>query len=311
MNAVADIKSQFASLSGRSFIWLIKREFWEHRGRLVITPLVIATILILGVLISALRFGALSVDFGPVQFGRMDGVARSGVQFGFLVAVAAIFAFVMIFVIAYYVLDALYAERRDRSVLFWKSMPLSDVETVLSKLAVASLVAPAFSTLVAIVTGAIMMLIMSVTFSAHGGDFGLVWRAIPIFDNVILVLYSLVVWSLWYVPVVAWGLLASAWARRAPFLWATVPVAAAVVFEYLAFRTNYLVQLIEHSTEDGLRLAFAIPVLQGRGVTEAVSVFDLMTPIRFFGSADVWVGVMIAALLVAATVWVRRYRDVT
>ena len=103
-------------------IWLVRREFWENRAIWMI-PAAIGGFMILIAL-----------------FGRVDLMSLSSqipsrvVHEGFLVAVGATFFAVMSIYSTWYLLDCLYADRKDRSVLFWKSLPISDTTTVLSKL---------------------------------------------------------------------------------------------------------------------------------------------------------------------------------
>src|SRR5206468_10746510 len=62
----------------------------------------------------------------------------------------------------FYCLDALYGERRDRSILFWKSLPVSDVMAVLSKLAIPIVILPLLSFAVTVATQFFMLLLSTV-----------------------------------------------------------------------------------------------------------------------------------------------------
>ena len=115
---------------------LVRREFWEHRS-FVIAPAIVAAILLIGVTFGHVEFGNNSLDklaspeFASKQYSVMTGI---------LSVVALPYLISMGFLTVFYLLDSLYADRKDRSVLFWKSLPVSDRETVISKLVVAAIV---------------------------------------------------------------------------------------------------------------------------------------------------------------------------
>ncbi|HYM34609.1 MAG TPA: hypothetical protein VET48_04385 [Steroidobacteraceae bacterium] len=314
MNAVvANLNSQIGSWSAKNFFWLIKRELWEHRGRFLITPLVIAAIFIF-LTIYALVFKLHAVNIGAINLNGTGGdvVIHSPARFLAYGSFAIAFFAVMVFVSAYYALDTLYADRRDRSILFWKSLPVSDFETVLSKLVVLTFVSPLIVIAISIATQWIVFAAISIKLAANGQSFGLLWTELPVVENVTLILYAFVVVGLWLLPIHAWCLLASAWAQRAVFLWATVPVGVLWFLEYQIFGTNYIGHLLRDRTIGVLPVAFSIPhgAMEGRKLDlSGMQLSDLLTPGVFFSSVQLWGGLLVAAALIAATVWVRRYRE--
>ena len=122
---------------------LIKREIWEHRS-IYVTPLAIAIVISLLTLtgqVSVSAFGE-AVDLGMVGASNIDDVHRRAVLTGAFTVVTTIFAFGAWIVMVFYSLDTLYAERKDKSILFWRSLPVTDAETVISKLLTVGVVIP-------------------------------------------------------------------------------------------------------------------------------------------------------------------------
>jgi hypothetical protein len=148
-------------------------------------------------------------------------------------------------VVFFYLIDCLFSERRDRSILFWKSLPLSDTQTVLSKLAVALVVVP----LGVLVLGAVTQLVLFSIFwlRFHGTLFGNVladWNFVGWFQALVVELAILLCGVVWYAPIAAYFLMLSAWARKLVFLWAIVPLAAIPALEGVFFQTNNVAQFI-------------------------------------------------------------------
>lgn len=317
MNAVATQNARSIGWTG-NFAWLVKRELWEHRA-LYIAPLVVAGVILLA-LITALtqsthiQVGGLHLLDGPGVGVQMDGTGEripDGVRLMFLSMFSIPFYLVISIVALYYSLDALYADRRDRSVLFWKSLPVSDWETVLSKVFVAAVVAPTIAAVVAVISLVVVILIVSVYLAFNGGSFGYLWGHIPFAQNLALLVYLLAINVFWFLPGVAWCLLASAWARRSPFLWAIAPLAAIGYLEYQIFGTQKFLEVL--SVNRGIEMALSTQSLEQAAKASSdgppLTIFDVMTPGNFFSSVDFWGGLVAAAGLLAATVWVRRYRE--
>jgi ABC-2 type transport system permease protein len=307
MNAVATTNARSVSWSS-NFAWLIKRELWEHRA-LYIAPLVVAGVILLGVITALTQAGHIQV--GGLQFDSPGERIPDGVRLMVFTMFSIPFFIVMSIVALYYSLDALYADRRDRSVLFWKSLPVSDWEAILSKVFVAVVVAPAISAFVSVLTLFVVLFVFSTYLAFNGGSFEYLWGQIPFVQNVALLIYLLAINVFWFLPGVAWCLLASAWARRSPFLWAIAPVAAIGYVEYQIFGTHEFLQLL--SADRGVEMALSTQSLEQAAKASSdgppLTILDLMTPGNFFSSVDFWGGMAAAAALLAATVWVRRYRE--
>src|SRR5690554_1830959 len=237
----------------RRFAMLLRREYWENRGGFLWAPVIAGAI---SLLLSAVLFviaivGMRNADSdAKFHLGDGDSMSINGIDLGVLAArmsesdKAQLAAgidltmllssgwpyIVMVFVMFFYCLGALYDERKDRSVLFWKSLPLSDGETVLSKVASAVLVIPLLATLAAIGTMLLFLVLLSLGVMVHGGNpWQLIWGpGHPLLIS-LSVLAAIPVYAIWALPTVGWLMLCSAWARRVPFLWALlVPILSGV-----------------------------------------------------------------------------------
>jgi ABC-2 type transport system permease protein len=203
----------------------------------------------------------------------------------------------------FYCLDALHGERRDRSILFWKSLPVSDFSTVLSKMITPLVILPLVCFGVTTVLQWIMLLLSSAVLLASRVSVAPLWTHAALFQGWPLLLYHLVtVHGIWYAPIYGWLLLASAWARRAPFLWASLPLLAIVAVEKIAFNTSHFGNLLMNRA------------LGGPGGDNFMSGIFSMDPLMHFASdpflisPSLWIGLAIAAAFLAAAVRVRRYQ---
>jgi ABC-2 type transport system permease protein len=204
----------------------------------------------------------------------------------------------------FYCLDALNSERRDRSILFWKSLPVSDLTTVLSKACVPLVVLPLLTFAITIVTQSIMLLISTAALMGSGRSVAVLWNGLPLFQTSPGLLYHLlVIHGLWYAPIFGWLLLVSAWARRAAFLWAALPLFAISVAERIAFNTSHFAGMLANRISGGG---------EGAPVTASGMSMDLMPaggPVQFLVSPGLWIGLAVAAAFLGAAVWLRRNRE--
>ncbi len=284
----------------RPFYWSLRRELWENRS-IYIAPLVAAGVVLFGVLISGLHPPNLTYVHNGVVHMRGPMVLPAAAAFAF--AAFVVFA-TSVIVGVFYCLAALNAERRDRSILFWKSLPVSDLTTVLSKAAVPLVVLPLVT--FAVILGAqILMLALNLVIRlAHGQDPAGAFPGVPLQQVLGLELYALVTLALWYAPVWGWLLLASAWAKRMTFLWGIGPPLALCVVERMAFNTAYFWTALQHRLSGGFDAAVT-PGPAGRGMAG----LPQPDPARFLSSPELWIGLALAAAFLAAAVWLRRRRE--
>ena len=144
------------------FLWLIRREVWEHKA-IWVAPAIVIGCLVLLMLTGNVHLGPITATDGEAKFAQMPQDLQVKLMVIIYGGLALVVFMVMGIVGFFYALDSLYADRRDRSVLFWKSLPLSDAETVLSKFAVAIVVIP----LVALAASLVAQLLIAAGGSAR------------------------------------------------------------------------------------------------------------------------------------------------
>jgi ABC-2 type transport system permease protein len=276
------------------FFWSVRRELWEYRS-VYIAPLAAAGVALFGFLFVLHRVP------GDTQRVIAGGDVTSNIREPYHLAVAVIM--IAAFVVSImYALGALYNERQDRSILFWKSLPVSDLTTVLSKATIPLVILPLFSYAVTVVTTATMFLMSSIVVAASGQSVGALWSQLQGPTQLGLLLYHLLtVHILWYAPIYAFLLLISAWARRVPFLWAVVPALAIAIFERMVFRTQYFTSFVQERVmggNDAMSMQSDFPPHPGVHIM----------PLTFLMTPGVWYGLIAAALFLYAAARVRRYR---
>src|SRR3954465_10625260 len=215
----------------RSFYWTIRRELWENRA-IYLAPLIASGLFLISFLIS-LRHLPTKLQ-AAMALPHMQ--QRTVVQQPYLLA--SLLAMFVTFVIAViYSVDAFQGERRDRSVLFWKSLPVSDFTTVLAKAAIPILVVPVITFLVTAAVQLIMLLLSSARLMGSG-MVGMLWDHASPFRVWPALLYHLVaIHGLWYAPFYGWFMAVSAWAKRGAWLFAVLPVLLVAFAEQIAFNT--------------------------------------------------------------------------
>ncbi|MGC1522341.1 MAG: hypothetical protein WA803_12445 [Steroidobacteraceae bacterium] len=286
-----------------TYIWLIRREFWENRAIWTI-PAVLGGLMILVTL-----FGKVDRMSIPMQLPSQT------IGGGFLLAVGVTFFVVMAIYSTWYLLDCLYADRKDRSILFWKSMPISDTTTVLSKLATAMIVIPAVYFAAADVTSLIMAFILSVRASSFIG--GTLWHADVWLQLQVLWLYVIATSAVWYLPLAAYLLVVSAWARRAVMLWSILPPIAAILVERWFFGSQLIAKQLWDRTVGWLGLAFhtnpgagwRTTIVDNDAIRTPASIWSCLDLAGFLSSPETWIGAAAGVALVAAAVQLRRRRS--
>ncbi len=296
MNTASNIASSGVTAPGynaptRPFYWSVWRELWENRST-YIAPLIVAGIILFGSFVAAVhlpgrRRSALLLD--PVR-------RRAAIETPY--DIAAVMLIITAFIVGlFYCLDALHGERRDRSILFWKSLPVSDLTTVLSKAIVPLAVIPLVSFAVIVGTQFVMLLISTAALLPSGLA-GTTWENFNLFQQSLILLYGLVAIALWHAPIYGWALLVSGWARRATFLWAVVPLLAIGFFEKITFNTSHFASMLKDRVVGFAPEAFAFNMHAS----------PQLTPLRYLSTPGLWLGLIVAAAFVVAAVRLRRYR---
>lgn len=314
----------------RPFYWSVRRELWENRA-IVIAPLAVAAVILFGGLVGVLvgphsrttvrttstvvQNGAVAHSETVVTQGAHVAAATTPGQRAALAVIpydfVALALIVTLFIVAvFYCLGALHNERRDRSILFWKSLPVSDRTTVLAKAIVPLVILPPVAFVVTLATQFIMLLMNTASLAARGKGVAELWAQAPLASMSLLVLYALATLTLWWAPVYGWLMLISGWARRAPFLWAVLPPLLVAVTEKIALNTDSVWSLIVYRLMGGFQQAFVVP---SQAAMKAGTAFPnglpQLDPGKFISTPGLWIGLAVAGAFVAGAVWLRRYRE--
>ncbi len=314
---------------------LIKREYWEHRGGFLWAPVwitgVILVFTVLGILVAEAFHSHSNIHMGFSLDELRNNIstkdwAEAGnaldmaqLMFGGVTSVG------VFFVLFFYLLGALYDDRRDRSVLFWKSLPVSDTATVASKVLSAMLLAPVLAFVVATAAYIVFLLIITLWAGVHGlNAFPAIFAAHPLGMLWRLVL-TLPVSALWALPSIGWLLFWSAYVRSKPFLWA-------VMIPLVVLMLNGLFGMLgAPHIPDNVHLAAILGRLlfsifpgswikaEGTGVIQAhvsqsldpnniVAAFDPSNVYGLFAEPNLWIGVVAGLALLAGAIYYRQRR---
>ena len=317
-----------------TLFWLVKREFWEHRGGFLWAPLITGGIFVLLNLMGIITgevFGArngVNLSFGGSGSNMraltqaLDKQSMDTVGAGLdmvMYSSTMIMGIILGFVVFFYCLGALYDDRRDRSILFWKSLPISDTSTVLSKVIAATIVAPFITVIVGALTGLLMLLTFATALSLHGVG---VWHLLSLSHPLRVIASmagSIPLYVLWALPTVGWLMLCSAWARTKPFLWAVaLPVGAGVAIGWFNLLGTVNVSNSWYWRDVAARILGSVfpggwfsevSGIGGHDPVELLSSVSLGRAYTALASPNVWIGVAAAIVMLAGAIWFRRWRD--
>ena len=318
----------------KTFYWLLKREFWEHRGGFLWAPIVTGGIFLVLNLMAIITAEVLSARHGvhfnggvDIQTMMRNADAGDWKQVGAAADVAMIssmglIGIVMGIVVLFYCLGSLYDDRRDRSVLFWKSLPISNTNTVLSKVASAAVVAPVIAVVVSIVCGLLQLLMFAIVLSFHGIN---VWQLLALSHPLRAIgslLSNVPLYGLWALPAIGWLMLCSSGARSKPFLWAVaVPVVVGLMVSWFGIMGLFnlssswfwgnVVQRALLSVFPGSNLVFDTHNVMNIDTSD-IDPLAVLSPFHTYGllaSPNLWIGVIAGLALIAGAIWFRRVRD--
>ena len=296
---------------------LVKREIWEHRS-IYVTPIAIAVIVSLVSLAGMVTVSAFDKEVHMALFSASNiagDTERQAALTGFFLGTSWVFLFALVILTTFYTLDCLYAERKDKSILFWRSLPVTDAETVVSKLLTAVIVLPLVTVAAIVVTHLVNLLITTVWVMLKGGNAAhLIWSSVPLFDNWAAALIVTIASAVWMSPLIGWFLFVSAFTKRAPLLMAFMPLIIIPIMEWIFFRSKIFANAIFGRGE-------VIPLFREMDIEhffdeERMVVNENMVSLlahidigRFLLSPSVWAGIVVCGLFTTAAIYVRRYRD--
>ena len=329
---------------------LLRREFWEHKGGFFWAPVWAGGISLLLTLMAlivgevaarrALAAGKFQGDSlarindGDIHINGLDLTALTsrmdakdlqnlagGIDFSALMA-SSWPMIVLAFVVFFYCLGSLYDERKDRSVLFWKSLPVSDRDTVLSKVASALLVAPAIAVGVAIVLMFAFLALLSVIVLLHDGNpMQLVWGPGNPLKLAAMLIASIPMYALWALPTVGWLMLCSAWSRSKPFLWAIMlPVFAGIVVSWFDmmqafelgsgwFWKNVVARLLLSVVPGTWIDVTHLEQANFDGPHQLVGLLGIQSMYSALATPQLWIGVVAGSAMIYGAIRLRRWRD--
>jgi len=316
-----------------TIVTLLRREYWENRGNFAIAPLSIGAFFIIIFVFALFNTEHLSIthgygDSGGILGGEVSGLSLLSsmtVEFanlplesrekiwetGFF-GIGMSFTWVLILVSFIYMLGSLYDDRKDRSILFWKSLPISDLMTVNSKILTVLFVIPAFFLAATALTYLLIMVIITLVallFGINLLDF--ICLPAPFISGPLKLYFNYIIQTLWAAPFLGWLLLVSSWTKRKPILLATIPLAVISFLEFYYYRTNVFSTAVKERI-----FGWMLPTyVTHDGVFSKKGDFQLGEDTLYYNAHTLlelqafWLGLIVAAVMVAASVFIRRYRD--
>lgn len=305
MNGPSDVMAESVSRSEvapveispvRRFFWSLRRELWENRS-IYLAPLAVAAVFLVGFFISLVRL--------PDRVRAAQSLSlmqqRASIEQPYLIAALMLMAAELLVAVVY-CLDAFYGERRDRSILFWKSLPVSDLTTVISKASIPILVIPLVAFAATVATQWVMLLASSAVLAGSGMSPATLWEHVPFLETSLINFGHLVVYhGIWYAPFYGWLLMVSAWANRAPFLWALLPPIAIGFVERIAFNSSHFATLVRYRFGGG-------PASMPSGSRMTMDMLGTHSPVEYLTRPGLWLGLAITAVFLFAAVRLRRSR---
>ncbi len=285
----------------RPFFWSVRRELWENKS-IYLAPLTAAAVVLIGFGITAYRLPQLRMNALALESVRQ----RNAIEVPYDIA-AMMIMFTVVIVGIFYCLDALHGERRDRSILFWKSLPVSDRTAVLSKLFVPMAILPVITFVVVIATQ-LVMLLLSTAVLLPSGLAGTTWQLLPWPRLTSILLYGLITSALWEAPIFGWLLLVSSWAKRATFLWALLPWLAISAIEKLAFDTTFFMRMLVQRLTGGFNVGFVVVEYPKDAHVPVVDRLTHFDPLKFLSNPGLWIGLVVAAAFLIGAIRLRRSR---
>ncbi|WP_417623243.1 hypothetical protein [Paremcibacter congregatus] len=296
------------------FKTLMLREYWENRRAIFTTPLVITGLAMALVIVGMGIFGQ-SIHIDDEAFTLREFIStmserdaqemRDHLNHALLAANMPVFIGVW-FCMVFTALGSLYDERKDNSILFWKSMPVSDLQTVASKLLTVMLVIPLVAIGFTFIFQVFLLIVGS--FATIGTEFSaweLLWGSSNLPALLLTEISAVIIYGLWSLPIFAWFMLASVVAKRTPLLVATIPVALAALMEELFFNTNHLLMFVANrlsiNTEHNIHM-------DGQRMEQ----ISFQTPLDMFQSIsdpELWLGLALSAALLYLTIVLRKRKS--
>ena len=296
---------------------LLRREIWEHRS-IYVAPTAVAVIMSLVSIAGMVTISAFDNEVRMAILGASNIVGdaeRQAAMTVFFLGTSWIFLFTLAIMTVFYTLDSLYAERKDKSILFWRSLPITDAETVISKLLTAIVVLPLVIVAAIIITHLLNLVASSIWITVKGGDAGhLVWGSVALLDNWLAAFIVTFASAVWMSPFIGWFLFVSSFTKRMPLLMAFMPLILLPLIELILLRSSYFAEAVFGRGD-------LMPLFRGMDIEEffdedhmqvneeLISLLAHLDIVQFLASPSLWAGIIVCGLFTTAAIYVRRYRD--
>ena len=288
---------------------MIRREVQEHKVAFIYAPFAVA--LVLCFVIASVYFGVTDIETNEFNFSteiydeeyqeamlQASPEAKARVIRAGLIFLGLPILLTVGFGLLAYSLSTFADERKDRSLIFWRSMPVSDLTTVLSKLLFVIFVVPLLVLPNIILLQSVSIVSASIYFVTNDiVSFGYLWTSYFITDW-FRIIFSLWAQALWSLPIFLWLMLAGTYARR-PVIGAAVPLVATIVLERIVFKTNEVLEFIENRLGFWSR-ADSFPI-----ASEEIRVVDISDIMLMLSTQAFWVGMIASAILVSGIIYTR------
>ena len=285
------------------------REIQEHKVAFVYAPFFVSIILCF--VIASVYFGGTNIQTDQFNFSteyydeeirqamqsvssvsRIDIVRTGLLVLGFPILLTVGFGLLA------YSLSTFADERKDRSLIFWRSLPVSDLTTVLSKVFIVTLIVPLMVIPYIILLQLVAMTSASIFFATNDiVSFGWLWGSYIITDW-FRIIFSLWAQALWSLPLFLWLMLAGTYAAR-PIAGAIVPPVILIVLEGVIFKTNLVLEFIEN------RIGFWSRSDSFPKEYQEIRVVDISDILLLFSTQAFWIGILASVILVAGIVYFR------
>jgi ABC-2 type transport system permease protein len=318
-----------------SFITLLRRELWEHTSLrnipfTLLVFVILANLAFMFVVGSAGSSFTININNDTSElmnyidfFSQMDSDKQASIINGTMITTGMIINSILLIVMFFYLLDSLYGERKDRTILFWKSLPVSNRTTVLSKLSVATIIVPVIIFITTVLANLITLALQSYTLFHNQHSVGLLWQQVDMTGLSLFSIFLLLQQTIWYFPVMGWLLFCSAWCRKPPIIVAAL-IPAMLVFidssfmlgtgisEILLERLPVGIMSMQLGQENSLMnypYSMSEQQLPGYNMMAGIRLPAFEDILRFIGNMKVWVGILIGILFIGLAISLRRWRD--
>jgi len=293
-------------MNAKMFFTLLKREYWEHQS-FIKTPIILASVIVVILLIGMLSTHDFMWSYSVSSSGIINRTFHGSIDIGnhtnihHVISMMLYSSVVIPILIAlcitifFYVLSSLYDERRDRSILFWRSMPISDTATVLSKVFSALITAPVLAAIVALIAQIVVLILITIWGSIHIDNiWSFIWSFSLIkmfFNNFFLMILS----ALWLSPGLGWLWFVSSVAKKSPFLFAVFVPLGIMLVELLLLHSTHFAHLLAE---------------WNHGLTALIShTSHQLSPFYIVSNVQFWIGLLIGSIFVAVATYIRRFND--